>query len=120
MVQGYFTSTRAAYLQQLSLAMSSNLTYTQAVSYKYSAGLKKIADLLARAGGGVFAKAWKPKAPASVFSKLVLRRGQVRASDLPAYSLKPSRAPCLHVDASASCANDTTLQAHHAIMHPPI
>lgn len=110
MVQGYFTSSRAAYLQQLSLTMSSNLTYTQAVSYKYSAGLKKIADLLARAGGGVFAKAWKPKAPASVFSKLVLRRGQVRASaDLPAYSLKPSRAPCLHFDASTSCANDTTL-----------
>jgi hypothetical protein len=69
---------RLVYLETLSLSMADQFVYTQATSPKYSVGLKRIAELLAKEGGGTFAKVWRPKTAASVFSKLYFRRGQTQ------------------------------------------
>lgn len=70
---------RLVYLETLSLAMADQFVYAQATSPKYSIGLKRMAEVLAKEGGGTFAKVWRPKAAASVFSKLYFRRGQTQA-----------------------------------------
>jgi hypothetical protein len=76
-MQTYTTpSGRLTYLEGLAIIMADNFLYTQCTSYKYSVGLKRAGELLAKEVGGVFAKAWKPKAAASIASKLYCRRGQ--------------------------------------------
>ena len=74
-MQHYWAAPRVTYLQHLSSSLAGTFAYLQAVSFKYSAGLKRIADCFAKKHGASFSKAWKPKAAGSVCSKLVLRRG---------------------------------------------
>jgi hypothetical protein len=59
--------------------MADNFLYTQCTSFKYSTGLKRAGELLAKEVGGAFAKAWKPKSAASIASKLYCRRGRTVA-----------------------------------------
>jgi hypothetical protein len=66
---------RLAHLERLAVALAGDFAYAQARSYKCSAGVKLAGELLAQEAGGAFAKAWKPKAAASVASKLYFRRG---------------------------------------------
>lgn len=69
---------RGTYLQGLALKMSESWTYTQATSLKYAPQLKRAAELLARmVPGATFAKAWRPKPTAAIYSKLYHHRGQV-------------------------------------------
>lgn len=70
-------SPRVVYLQKLSLSMFSVFTYLQATSVHYGPRLKRAGDLLARANGATFAKSWRAKPAASIFTKLYHRRGQV-------------------------------------------
>lgn len=60
------------------MSLADDFTYAQSTSYKYSAGLKLIADQLAKAAGGTFAKAWRAKDASGVFTKLYLRRGNAQ------------------------------------------
>ena len=69
---------RMVHLQHLALSLADDFVYAQAMSYKYSAGLKLIAERYAKAAGGTFAKAWRPKDAGAVFTKLYLRRGNAQ------------------------------------------
>lgn len=69
---------RGTYLQTLALKMAESWTYTQATSLKYAPRLKRAAEVLARmVPGATFAKAWRPKPTAAIYSKLYHHRGQV-------------------------------------------
>lgn len=69
---------RGTYLQNLALKMAESWTYTQATSLKYAPRLKRAAEVMARmVPGAAFAKAWRPKPAAAIYSKLYYHRGQV-------------------------------------------
>jgi hypothetical protein len=64
-------SRRVAHLETLVTSLADSLAWTQSMP-----ALKRCAEVLAKSQGATFAKVWRAKPAASIFSKLNFRRGQ--------------------------------------------